>query len=735
MVSNAKQTTTACVECKRMKLRCDKKIPCNSCVRRGCSNICPTGKLAPGKGTRFILDGTEQLHAKIQKLQSRVLQLEDALTAVYAKISNEPHPLLDGLGDPDLSIPRSAEAETAIQEATDSLGTLAIEELGNTKYFGPSAGTETLFQAASSNFGDTPNPACPSNRLEPQLRRLSSQFPFALDYQKGSLTSILQYFPERLKAWSLCELYTEQFAWSYTPVLREELIDEFFAPTYRALEIIRQSPQEAETLLRPHHCAVLFLVFAIGTWVDLTQTQYWEEADHFYELGRACISMQSVFEAPECATVQAIHLVAIYYELRGVASAATLHPSWILLSFASKIAQSLGLHRDISRWNLDLKTVNRRRHMFWDMICNETFTSMSMGRPIGIRHSYVDAKIAADVGMVNSDGQHLMGFFRWKHEFVSSLYSDVVETLLVATPPKYETILQLDRKIREVPIPAHLNTLFVNEQGGNFDHITPRLLFHSSLPGLIRSALMLFVHRAYFSRALQDTAGDPTKTPLMSPFAPSFLAAYRAASWIAKCQRVFWKRFPELLTRLWHSWTHLLSASMILGCLVIYNPSCLMVDSALSDLNSICAMYETAAANTVSLRTKSGWKLLQRIQHSANAAYTRHKNSGSTRSEIVIHSPDFGEDELAMFGGQTRLLVSKSSSSKSTPSPPQNLPQNLPQPQEIQQPQATLQLGDVNLEVHPSLVQFLNTAPVTQFASFNELDTFFGLDQAAPPAP
>ena len=57
----------------RLKLKCDKKVPCGSCVRRGCPTICPngphsslianplnidiisTGSLSTGQGTRYIL--------------------------------------------------------------------------------------------------------------------------------------------------------------------------------------------------------------------------------------------------------------------------------------------------------------------------------------------------------------------------------------------------------------------------------------------------------------------------------------------------------------------------------------------------------------------------------------------------------------------------------------------------------------------------------------------------------
>jgi hypothetical protein len=34
----------SCAECRRLKLKCDKKVPCGSCVRRGCESICPCGE-------------------------------------------------------------------------------------------------------------------------------------------------------------------------------------------------------------------------------------------------------------------------------------------------------------------------------------------------------------------------------------------------------------------------------------------------------------------------------------------------------------------------------------------------------------------------------------------------------------------------------------------------------------------------------------------------------------------
>lgn len=44
---------TACAECRRLKIRCVGGWPCDSCIRRKCSSICPTG----------ALQTSEQFHA------------------------------------------------------------------------------------------------------------------------------------------------------------------------------------------------------------------------------------------------------------------------------------------------------------------------------------------------------------------------------------------------------------------------------------------------------------------------------------------------------------------------------------------------------------------------------------------------------------------------------------------------------------------------------------------------
>src|SRR5260221_70532 len=55
------------------------------------------GVLVSGKGTRFILANTQQLHSKIQDMSERIRHLEDALQGYHAERTAsglEVHPLL-----------------------------------------------------------------------------------------------------------------------------------------------------------------------------------------------------------------------------------------------------------------------------------------------------------------------------------------------------------------------------------------------------------------------------------------------------------------------------------------------------------------------------------------------------------------------------------------------------------------------------------------------------------------
>ena len=171
----------------RLKLRCDRAIPCSSCVKRGCGPICPDvgcssytirppshyiifrDLLQPAKEIgkvnglifsvasglqlphRFVLASTQELHEKISELATRVRELEDALRSSHSHLTSEQHPLLTEellkIKAPlqrDISHTKSPSSVVIKEEETnpdiiDSFGSLSISLTGRTKYFGQTA--------------------------------------------------------------------------------------------------------------------------------------------------------------------------------------------------------------------------------------------------------------------------------------------------------------------------------------------------------------------------------------------------------------------------------------------------------------------------------------------------------------------------------------------------------------------------------------------------------------------
>ena len=121
--------------------------------------------------------------------------------------------------------------------------------------------------------------------------------------------------------------------WKGFFIERQELFDELLLPIYNS--------QGQSGFPSPHKVAVLFLVLAIGAMVDLAIPYDNDEAHHYFQLGRAALSLTSVVTSPEIATVQALYLMS-FCHLQGNRRYNT-EAAWSLASLALKRAQSLGL--------------------------------------------------------------------------------------------------------------------------------------------------------------------------------------------------------------------------------------------------------------------------------------------------------------------------------------------------------------------------------------------------------
>ncbi|KAM5534515.1 hypothetical protein V8D89_011847 [Ganoderma adspersum] len=646
----------SCAECRRLKLKCDKKIPCGSCVRRGCTSICPNGSLSAGQGTRFILADTEQLHRKISEMSERIRQLEDALAIFQAGISHERHPLLR---DELLTIKFGPEVRRTVDEehkrdmlsaSIDALGTLTVGEHGESKYFGRSAGSETMLSQIDLE-GET-GPA-----LEPELGDIAIAFPLAF-IEEGTDALLLKLeaqLPPQPRAWALCETYLEHLSWWCRPVKREELINDVLIPIYNC----KKDPTKT-TYLRgdsdeegkiPHLLAVLFFVFALGSLLDLTLPPCSPEAELYYRLGRSALSLRSIFDSQEIETVQALIHMGEYHSL--CTQRWSLESAWRIISLASKIAQSLGLHRDSAAWKLSEKAVQRRRNLFWELFSLEMIHCMSLGRPPSLTFNHIDCELPGDdEASIGDDGSNLRGYWAFKHSFTRDVYTIVIEGMLSAKPPSYAKVLEYDRQIRQTTLPNV--RLYLRPDEANYSN--PSVVLRSFFLSHFRSITMIHIHRTFFAQALLDHPMNP----LSSPYAPSFLAANRCASILLRSFLHHWNRSPEICSRFWGMWTHAFSAAVILGSTVTRSPNATMAPSALTDLDLAVDFFERGAQ--LSPRARQALPILKNLKERALSAFNEYRNRHMTPSldiQLRIGPEDQFQDELAIFGGQTRVVTNK----------------------------------------------------------------------------
>ncbi|KAL0954257.1 hypothetical protein HGRIS_005385 [Hohenbuehelia grisea] len=669
----------SCAECRRLKIKCDKQIPCQSCQRRGCAALCPNGSLATGQGTRFVLAATEHLHRRISRLSARIRQLEDALADLQARHSKDPHPLLhedllaatddenDGttLGDEPMG--------AAPPEVIDAFGTLSISDHGISRFFGPTGGSESLLLANSNPSTASPaSPGSPSHRtstpLSTELSHFSRSFPFtplgtSIDVQ----ASVEKHLPPWERANSLCNTYFDQAGWLFRGVTKEQLLDEMLPAIYHKSTMPYAMTDD---YAGPHDLSLLFTVMAVGSLVESEPIA--GEAEHFHQLSQIAICLQPVLEKPSIVTIQTLHLMSIYTAMSGtdLTSETSMEMSWSLIYLATQLSQTV--HRDSARWGLSPTLVQRRRILFWDLFVADAWTSLNTGRPPSFSLAYIDCGYPQYEGdPKDHSGESRTGFENWQFRFAAECVADVAARTLTAEAPSYATIMELDRKVREFSLPP-LPDRSASSSGASAKSLEFSVAFQRCVLDHIRETVLLYIHRSFFAQAIIDQPANPLK----SAYAPSFLAAYRASSTILKSVKEQFHTWPTSSARFWSMWTFAFSAAVVFGTVVTRGPRSPLATSAMGELDQACILFSKAAVH--SKRARKALPILTKLSEKARYALasaqtdsSANPNDGGLLWNIKQEEP--GDDELDIFAGRTRFVSGKrpsATSSSSSSSPP-----------------------------------------------------------------
>ncbi|TRM68025.1 fungal-specific transcription factor domain-containing protein [Schizophyllum amplum] len=670
----------SCAECRRLKIRCDKQIPCQSCVRRGCDSLCPNGALATGQGTRFVLAATQHLHRRLGRLGERIRALEVALEVAQTRVSKEPHPLLAedklltevNLNARDDESPSPSPAPQPRDDMIDAFGTLSISAHGVSRFFGPTGGAESLLMSAGPSTGgkpshrktasqapSTPSPAPSSPPTSPSSytaspNLFSHAFPFTPIGSSGNIYAlVMTYLPPIRDALTLIDAYFDGVnglmratPWAQVKCdMLPRLYPDYTPPAPPlADEDHLDDDRYGKDCTGPHALALLFMVFAVGALVRGADAGGAELAVHYSQLAHAALQLRHLMETPSIFTIQALHLMSLYCSLtsQGVVGAhdesaeTTMEMSWSLLTFACHLSQTIGLHRDSERWGLSAKMIRRRRHLFWHLFTMDVWQSLNTGRPPSFSRLYIDCNFPEyppneeDIGTLDL----------WHFKFASECLSEVVARMVVAEAPTYVTVMALDKKVREFALPEGVQT-FKREASNKLGY---GVLDH------VKEAVLLFIHRSFFAQAIIEQPVNPLK----SSYAPSFLAAYRASTTILKSVKELNNLAPLAVARFIGMWTNAFGAAIVLGTVVTRGPKSPLAPAAMQELEQACTLFATASVH--SKRAADAWPILHKLSIQARSELAQEGQNAAPPPTSTPQPDQDDEDILAIFAGHARFV-------------------------------------------------------------------------------
>ena len=202
-----------------------------------------------------------------------------------------------------------------------------------------------------------------SPQIAPELTLFSNSFPFTpIGTTPEVKAKIESYLPPWESAVKLAETYLKQAGWLFRSVSRTQLMDELLPVVYKKAppSLVHTHSGDYEC---PHALSIVLMSFSIWTLVDLAQEPYSPEGDHYFNLAKAAISLQNVFERPELFSIQAVHQMSIYISLResrSDESDTSMEMSWSLIRLCHQLSETVCFNRSLPICNILLTHLSYR---------------------------------------------------------------------------------------------------------------------------------------------------------------------------------------------------------------------------------------------------------------------------------------------------------------------------------------------------------------------------------------
>ncbi|KAI0792132.1 fungal-specific transcription factor domain-containing protein [Abortiporus biennis] len=643
----------ACAECRRSKLKCDRSVPCQACVRRGCPSICPDGTLTATKGNKALQARNEKLEEQVQSLKAKLKESQKELAETQQMLRAATAGSPGNISDTPAQI---REPDKMTPSLVDAISSMAITEQGTTKFYGSSSSSEFLHNLLPSHSEDHEalfnRQRDPKHlNLPPEVLHLVYAFPLGLRDCPYDASIFVPLIPAIEVARRFISLYYEFATWQFDPYNTEEFHREIFNLIYQPDGEIKLNHN-----LHPHKLAIFFSTMAYGAFYSRdpgsNTTSVLQE--RFHAIACGAFAMEPLTKGVTVSTIQALFTLNrfLYYTVWSA-----YEEYYMLFGITVRASQMMGLQFDGVTWNLDKPEIQRRRLMFWEMYIWDTWSSFMMGRPQMLRLEDSDCKFP-DNDVVPGQSPSELGWRAWKFRYTAVFLQPTLRHVFGPSVMTYENLLELDRRIRAHPVPSHLQCPFLGPDcrpwSGNAFNALRQWNALST-----KETNLMHLHRSYFAVAIREKPSDP----LSHKYGPSVLAAYRCACRLYLALKGLHLVHPKSITHQWYCWSIIYSSCVVLAAMVIGSPACSLAQEAYMELNNAYEFYEIGS---VLVRPPETITVLADLKARARAAFQAYHRDPESSAD-----PEPGEvpvPGLCVVGGGHQIFRQKSDSPASSPS-------------------------------------------------------------------
>ncbi|KAK6336419.1 hypothetical protein TWF696_001974 [Orbilia brochopaga] len=367
-----------------------------------------------------------------------------------------------------------------------------------------------------------------------KLQNVSTCFPFSAS-RSLSRDEIIQYLPSQSVADKLVEHWFDAFDRSYHIL---------HGPTFRKeYASFWQNPQSPKIdlswigLLMAILATTMADLMALGR-LDKDPELLGMESDQYKLPIEHCIILGLNANKPGLYTIQAM----IIY-LGWARNKTNSEQLWLYLGLILRVAQSMGLHRDSRKFQVDISPyhVEMRRRLWNVLCCMDLLESIRIGLPSIVRAGESDASLPSNLHDYEFDedstvlppsrptSEHTPMSYMIAKSKLANVFGKAVQMINMIRPvPHYDDILRLDAEARKVysTMPEFLKFRPLEESRN--DH--PALIMQRFSLNILHQKSLLIMHRPYFTLRLKN---NPR-------YAPSRRACLESAMTLLNHQYTAW---------------------------------------------------------------------------------------------------------------------------------------------------------------------------------------------------